>query len=114
MRSQKPNRHANPEPVMHRHVSSDGFSDSYHTRVAAHAPDMTRLLHSYYSALITLGSANIFSFQHMPGQSHQFLPTARAVYNIYTKPQMKTKLIYAACDFYGFPYHNLDRMPFLT
>ncbi|MFS7989077.1 hypothetical protein Hanom_Chr11g01042501 [Helianthus anomalus] len=60
---------------MQRHMYSNGSADGYHARMAAHAPDITRLLPFRYSAVIALGSANVLSFQHMTGKSHQLPPT---------------------------------------
>ncbi|MFS8013380.1 hypothetical protein Hanom_Chr14g01332251 [Helianthus anomalus] len=66
MRREKTNHHVQKERIMRYHVSRDLFADSYHARVAAHAPDIGVVYTLCYSAFNALGSANVLSFQHMP------------------------------------------------
>ncbi|MFS8034599.1 hypothetical protein Hanom_Chr17g01583051 [Helianthus anomalus] len=75
MRSQKPNKHANSEPFIRRHVLSDGFSNNYHARVDAHVPDSTRPFALLLQCIYYLGQCKRPSFQRMPAKSQQLPPT---------------------------------------
>ncbi|KAF5781460.1 hypothetical protein HanXRQr2_Chr11g0483931 [Helianthus annuus] len=84
MRREKTNDHVQKERIIGHHVSSAVSADGYHARVAAHAPDTRDVYTLRYSAFNASGSANVLSFQHMPGRSHQLPPT-------HTCPRMQQK-----------------------